>query len=365
MNNPVFKIERVQQKVNRIVWNKFHDVQLSLLVEKNKGKNWKKIAETMKRLFDCSGITAKKCRERWCNCTNPNLAKGALNESEQILLLVYHNAYGNKWASISREFPNRNSIKIKNDFTNLVLKIARKIQYGNTEGDISIFHYIQNLYITILINELICIQKFEREISNIIPIHIYEKLKVRNITSEQCIYYINKATSEFLAHHKDRIAIKDLTKLETITNFQGFLYKILNTIRETSLNNLSDKILLNIVKSSVLDQLSLNCSVSKFSLIASKLDELASDFGEDNFEPLSHKSLLDIPLHIIPMEQEMELSFFSSPSLSSLPKTCETTPQPPFLLLDDLPNLLADAKSSTKIKVNTDKDIDKDECIWE
>ena len=102
----IFKITKVMKPQNggvRMAWNKEHDKKLLMLVGKHKGRNWRKISEEMKRIFHDSEMSAKKCRERWCNYTNPEIDKTSLTESEELFLLIYHHQHNNKWVTISQQ----------------------------------------------------------------------------------------------------------------------------------------------------------------------------------------------------------------------------------------------------------------------
>eukprot|EP00826_Nyctotherus_ovalis_P027764 TRINITY_DN2172_c0_g1_i17.p2 TRINITY_DN2172_c0_g1~~TRINITY_DN2172_c0_g1_i17.p2 ORF type:complete len:221 (-),score=28.20 TRINITY_DN2172_c0_g1_i17:22-684(-) len=187
-NRTIFKISGSEG--TRIVWSREHEAQLRRFVELYQGRNWKKIAEEMQRAFICPELSAKKCRERWCNCANPDLDKTALTETEELFLLLYHHEYKNKWTLIAQHLPNRNSTKLKNNFSSFIRKICRRIVINDREGISSMIAYIQILYATCLIHDMIVSSESYDKIVLLAPIHIYEHIKDKKITSEQCIEYI-------------------------------------------------------------------------------------------------------------------------------------------------------------------------------
>ena len=173
-------------------WGRKHDSQLTKLVQKYKQKNWKQISKEMQEEFNDSELTSKKCRERWFNCTNPNIDKTSLSEYEELFLLVYHYEYKNKWVCISQHLPRRNSSKLKNNFSSLIRRITRKISIDEKEGIISAFEYIQMLYASIIIYDLNGIENSPETAVIIAPIHIYDHVKSKNLTCDQCLKYMIK-----------------------------------------------------------------------------------------------------------------------------------------------------------------------------
>lgn len=255
-NNPIFKVakpKRLLPLAPRVVWTQRQEAKLKQIVAKNEAKNWKKIAEEMKETFHDRTLTAKKCRERWCNCSNPILDKGALNTAEELLLLAYHKQYGTKWSTISKKLTSRSSIKMKNEFTNLVRKTARKIKLGDINGLNSAVLLIQALYITILINELISLNEFS-ETKLVVSAFIYEIVKEKDISQKECLNFIEECINMFLEIYKESLTLQNLTKMKEVTVLRSFIYKILEMVETncSHLSELSENYLIDIMESVLL-----------------------------------------------------------------------------------------------------------------
>lgn len=246
-NRQVFKIS--SSGPNRVAWNKDHDTQLLSLVQRYQGRNWKKIAEEMQRIFGCPELSAKKCRERWCNCANPDLDKTALTEEEELFLLLYHHEHKNKWTIISKYLPNRNSTKLKNNFSSFLRKVCRKIVLNEKETINSMVSYIQILYATALIYDLTTIKENCEKVELIAPLHIYEHVKEKRITGEQCLKFIRRSTELLFNNYKTHEKLKKLT-IDKIEYVKNFLQKILPVIKSrfSPDNSIPDNSLLETVE---------------------------------------------------------------------------------------------------------------------
>ncbi len=249
---PVFKINKGKKAANgsRVTWGKEHDTYLVSLVEANKGRNWKKIACEMQTLFNDPNLSAKKCRERWCNCTNPELNKTSLTDAEELFLLAYHHTYKNKWALISQHLTNRNSSKLKNNFSSLIRKVCRKISLDEKETLVTVFYYVQSLYASLIIYDLSMTKDNPEEISAIAPIHIYEHVHEKNITGEKCLSYVQHMTQALAAHYKAHPVLQKLSSLAQIDPLKEFVSKVIQGIKTKLSPTLptNDDLLLGIVE---------------------------------------------------------------------------------------------------------------------
>lgn len=250
VSHPVFKVSNTS--ANRVAWNKEHETQLQSLVERHQGRNWKKIAEEMQRIFNCPELSAKKCRERWCNCANPELNKTALTEVEELFLLFYHYEYKNKWTMISQHLPNRNSTKLKNNFSSFIRKMCRKIYIDDRTSVSSMLAYVQILYAIILIHDMIITGKDYDKVELLAPVHIYEHIREKKITSEQCLDYIKKITESMLDKYRVLEALKKLNKMEDV---KGFLFKLMPLIKARYKPNdvIADSPLVGLIESCIND----------------------------------------------------------------------------------------------------------------
>lgn len=233
--------------INRMVWTKDHDTKLRILVKNYKGKKWKKVAQEMQNAFDDSELSAKKCRERWCNSLNPAIDRSSLTECEELLLLVYHHEFKNKWVAISRHLPRRNSGKLKNNFSSLVRKVARKIQSNEEECKLSFSEYAQTMYICVLIYDLASIKNSPKEAVMLAPIHLYEHIKGRAITPNKSIDYLKKITGEFILMNKTKQSLQPLLALDNINTIKLFLEKFIVKIKKSlTEKNLTEEVLFEI-----------------------------------------------------------------------------------------------------------------------
>ncbi|KAL8171674.1 hypothetical protein V2J09_023478 [Rumex salicifolius] len=117
-------------------WSKEEDDIIVQLVNKFGPKKWSAISQHL------PGRIGKQCRERWHNHLNPTINKEAWTQEEELILIHYHQIYGNKWAELAKFLPGRSDNSIKNHWNSSVKK---KVDSYVTSGLLAQFQEMGNI----------------------------------------------------------------------------------------------------------------------------------------------------------------------------------------------------------------------------
>lgn len=116
-----------EEKIGKKKFSKGEDEKLANLVTTYGPKDWKTLALYM------PGRTARQCRERWKYYLNPSPSSKKWTKEEDELLLSKYEEFGTHWAKISKFFPLKNGINLKNRFH----KLKRRLTKNPDSNDLS------------------------------------------------------------------------------------------------------------------------------------------------------------------------------------------------------------------------------------
>ena len=313
-HKPVFKAEKTLAR--RIIWSKEYDACLLQLVHLNHGKNWKKIANGMQIVFGNEGLTAKKCRERWSNCTDPTVNKSCLTKAENLMLLACHHEYGGKWALIAQNLPTRNSSKMKNTFSSLIKKVCRKIALDMHKDIITPLVFVQDFYMILTINDLIDLRNNSREVNRIASEYISKHIESTNVSVEQCLVYAKKLSQALIKLYDERNKLQSLNCILDIDGIRSFINKLFKVaISHYCSNTLTSELsILEVIESALKDGSSLDSvNIPDLDDVLNKnMSVLPTNFDSERYEmpEFIEDSVLEEVLEESPAE-----SSFSSPAL--------------------------------------------------
>lgn len=103
-------------KFRRQKFTNEEDQKLLQLVSIFGTHSWKRIAQHMLTR------STRQCRERYLNYLSPELKNGPWTHSEDHILLTKVRQFGPCWSKISKFFPTRSDVNIKNRYSLLVSK---------------------------------------------------------------------------------------------------------------------------------------------------------------------------------------------------------------------------------------------------
>lgn len=106
------------QKEDQLLWN---------ITKTCKKLSWKAIAKKLSDINPKVKRSGKQCRERYRNYLNADITKEGWTEDERLLFVLLHSTFDNRWGEISKFYPNRNDLAMKNFFYMYLRKVLKKI----------------------------------------------------------------------------------------------------------------------------------------------------------------------------------------------------------------------------------------------
>ena len=125
--NLIFEISKIK---NKKIWSTEEDITLLKCAKIYKERHWEEISKHFrtKTALQCFSRynrirPGKQIRDRYLNVLDPSINKGKFTKEEDELLTKLYRIKGQKWAEISKFFPNRTTDMIKNRFHSSIKKI--------------------------------------------------------------------------------------------------------------------------------------------------------------------------------------------------------------------------------------------------
>ncbi|KAK6785813.1 hypothetical protein RDI58_014338 [Solanum bulbocastanum] len=115
-------MEQVSMEMRKGRWSPDEDSKLIHSISLFGQGRWDSIAHVagLKR-------SGKSCRLRWLNYLRPNLRRGKITPQEQLLILLLHFRFGNRWSKIAENLPGRSDNDVKNYWRTKVQKHAKEV----------------------------------------------------------------------------------------------------------------------------------------------------------------------------------------------------------------------------------------------
>jgi len=243
MSKPVFNVEKESsiESIERVDWTKQMDDYLSELAKQHKGRGWKSIAAKMQQRFNNPYITAKRCRERWACCLNPEISKASLSDAESVLLIIHHNTLNNRWSKMSKKIPHRYSSTLKNNFYSLIRSILRKMIMNEITKGTGLY-LVQTIYVSWVAHLLMQRDDDYKPIKGDVPSHIRKLIFDKGLSESKCESYLTEIASKIKADNPDRNMIHLLDNCKSLKNYYDLFIKACPNL-EKELNQIACKYL--------------------------------------------------------------------------------------------------------------------------
>jgi hypothetical protein len=119
----------------RVIWSRKEDDALMKNAIKYKERDWQLVHKQIVIDLPHFRKTAKQCRERWGNFTNPAIQKSKWTDEEIDVLFEVIQKNGNKWSMVRDKLKGRTDHAIKNIYYCKIRKLIRRIAFLNTDDE--------------------------------------------------------------------------------------------------------------------------------------------------------------------------------------------------------------------------------------
>ncbi len=240
-SSKIFAVTKLlpESPAERIIWTSQMDEYLAKLAETYKRRNWKAVAREMQKQFTNPRIEAKKCRERWACCANPDISKQSLTDAEELMLVICHNLYQNMWTKMARMIPRRYSSTLKNNFYSLVRSVLRRVLLNELKKPSGLY-LLQVVYVSSIVAQLLARPSNYPHKRGAIPSHIHSLIVEKGVTSTMCEEYLNVLIRLLIKQNTDRRELARLEKFTKLGELYGLFLAILQPLRTKFAPYMSD-----------------------------------------------------------------------------------------------------------------------------
>ncbi len=247
---PVEESKKKSARSDRVDWTPEQDTLLDSLAARFKGQNWAQVCLLMRNQFGDRGYTPKRCRTRWRNCVNPDINKGKLRASEELLVLVQHSIHKNDWAKISKSLPHRNVNVLRNNFYGVMRRVARRASIGKKcAKDIRPLYFLQTLYAAMFLLDLLDMPTPSPK-NPVVPLYVFQRVLESKVTREACVEYAEGVRTKFLEQYARFPGIKELAKSCYLSLTTQFFPRFASVARDQVKHDteLTDSLILDMIE---------------------------------------------------------------------------------------------------------------------
>ncbi len=215
----------LQHAVERVAWTKLMDENLAKLAEEHHTRHWDAISGSMKMRFANPCLTAKKCRERWSSCVNPDIRKLSLTDAESLMLVICHESIQNRWSRMAKRMPRRYSSTLKNNFYSLIRCVLRRITRHEFRK-VSALSFLQSIYVCFVMVQLSLRPADLRPKRGAVPSHIQQLVTDNAVTKAQCEEHLSALVKCLLNSNQDRPKLATLATFTTMSSLYDLFHRV-------------------------------------------------------------------------------------------------------------------------------------------